>query len=218
TLGERAREGILERRQAPVERADLAQERADALRIRPAGGDLRVERLAPAGDLCDVAVAGGPDGDRLRHVAHVAEPAEEHRQTADVVRVNASLDESLPDDADIRPRLLELEPGLLVAERYRDGGEIATVLALVARLGVAGEMMDGVLLGLRPQALAAHVGPHRRQDLHLHVGEHEQASDDENEEDDDEAELLADGEEPQGGPDGGDTEYPLHGRTLHQRP
>ena len=216
-LGERAREGVLERRHALVEPADLAEERADALRIRPAGGDLGAERLAPLGDRGDVAVAGGPDGDRLRHVAHVAEPPEEHRQAADVVRMIASPDESLPDHAEIRPGLPELEPRLLVAERHGHGGEIPAVVALVSRVGVARKMVDGVLLALRPQALAAHVGPHRRQDLHLRVGEHEQAGDDEDEEDDDEAELLADGEEAQGGPDGGEMDRPLHARTLHQR-
>ena len=127
------------------------------------------------------------------------------------------LDEAFAHHARFGRPFLELEPRLLVAHRDGDRVEIPTIVALVARLGIPREMVDGVLLSLRPEAFPADVGADARQDLHLHVRQDEQTSDDEDEENDDEAELLADGEEAERGPHGRDTDRPLHARNVHQR-
>ena len=181
---------VLQRSQPLVAEVNFLEDGRDSPRVRTARGDLVMERLPQPFDSGNIAIADRPDGDRPGHVADVTEPPEEPRHAGDVIGVITSLYEALPDHSEVRLRLLELETSLPVTQGDCEGSQVLRVVVLIVRMGVPRQMVDGILLSLRPEAFAPHVGPHGREDLHLRAGEHEQASDDEDEEEHDEGEFL----------------------------
>ena len=96
------------------------------------------------------------------------EPAEQADQAADVVGMVAALDEALPRDARRSGSgLLQLLARDAVAERHRQRAEKPLVVVLAVVCGVVEQVDLRVLLALGVQALAGHVGAHRRQDVRL---------------------------------------------------
>ena len=60
----------------------------------------------------------------------------------------------------------DLDPEALERERYGDGRTIALKVCLIVRLGIAKELEDGLLLLLRPVAVALRVRARRAEDGH----------------------------------------------------
>ena len=124
-------------------------------------------------------VALGPGRDGRRHERHVLEPAEHPHQAVDVVRVVAALEEAWracgrsgcgSSAAPRAPRGRRAAPPARAE---------ALVVALAAALGVVEQVDLRVLLALRVQAFAGHVGAHGRhhfyaQGRHQHL-EHDDA-------------------------------------------
>jgi hypothetical protein len=191
---ERRGEGLPERRQPVVQHVDLAEEASRLLRRRVFPRDRRVQPVADGHQARDVAIRLSPDVHRGRHERDVPEATEELHHDRDVVGMVAALDETRRREAvGGARRALELPARAPVAERHRDRGAIAHVLARVVRRGVPQEVVGRVFLALRREALAAHVGADAGHDLELGVDQEEQAADDRDEEADDKGELSLHG-------------------------
>src|SRR5262249_17922947 len=154
-------------------RADLRRDGGDASPIRTLPPVLVVELFAEVAQFDDAAIRLRPDGDGLRDIAQAAESAEQDGHARDVLGTVPSLNEASVDDRWIRLSAIEASAGGPITERHGDGRGIASVVALVARLRISGEMIDGVLLALRPQALTTNVGSQGREHLHAGVGQDE---------------------------------------------
>ena len=116
-------------------------------------------------ELGNIQVGFGPNRDRVGHERHAAKIAEQPDHRVDVVRVVAALREAAACDAQVGIRPLEFGARLPIAQRYRDRVDKALVVGGALRLGVRREVIDSVFLPLGPQAFAAHVGTHCRQDV-----------------------------------------------------
>jgi hypothetical protein len=133
-----------------------------ALGAGPRPADLGAQLAGEAVERGDLDVGGGPDGDRVGHVRHPAEPPEEHDHHGDVVGMVAPGDEASVDEHEVGIGLLELEARPAIAERHGDRAAEPPVVALVVRRRVPLEEQDRLLLALRPGTLARDVGAHRR--------------------------------------------------------
>jgi hypothetical protein len=188
-FAERGREAVLERRHAGVDRGDLPPDLPERARRRLALGEHGTEAAGDGGQSDELAIGGPPELDRARDVRRAAQAAEDHGHRVDVVGMVASRDQALGDDVRIGMRALELAARAAIAERDRDERLEADERASVA-VGRLVERVDGRLLRLRPEALAADVGPHARHRAERRRDEHEQAEHGEREERDDQAELT----------------------------
>jgi hypothetical protein len=158
-------------------------------RISPA--DMRAcSSSAGRVQLGDVPVGFGPDRDRLLHEAHVAKAPEQHDHPVDVLGIVLAGDEPSARNFEIGIGLLELEPRHTVAHRDRDRGLVGREVRLGPGLRVPEEAVDGFLLRLRPQALAANVRAARGDDPDAFGRE-------EDEDQDDHEERPRDPQEPQ---------------------
>ena len=76
--------------------------------------------------------------------------------------------------------LLQLDPGLPVAERHGDSSLVLAVILLLPGDGVLVQVVDGVFLGFRIQGLGIRVGPYRREHLDARVRYQRQSRHDKN--------------------------------------
>jgi len=79
----------------------------------------------------------------------------------------------------------------------------AQVVGLVPRARVLRQVVEAVLLALRPEPFSPHIGADARENLHAAVAERDERHDEEDEEGDDEVHLDRDGE----------TQEAMHQRT-----
>ncbi len=106
------------------------------------------------------------------------EPAEQARHPGDVARIDAAAHEAPGDGLRIRGRGLQGQARRAIAQGNRAGALEQLVVGRVARAGVAFQLKQRPLLGLGPQALAAHERARGRQRVHAQQGEQDEAGDD----------------------------------------
>ncbi len=201
-FAEREGKGILERGEPGVDLADSREDGRVGHRVGPEA-HFRVQRLRRPHELRDVAIALGPDPDRLGDVAYVAEPAEEPDHVRNVVRMIAAFEESLTGDFQVGARLLELLARLAIAQRDCDRLLVASIVAFGTGFRVAIEMVDRLLLRLRPQPFAGDVRPHGRQGVDARRAQQREQCDDGEERPDDPQKARTAGDQP--------------GQTLYQQ-
>ncbi|MNZ47533.1 hypothetical protein D3C78_652520 [compost metagenome] len=68
---------------------------------------------------------------------------------------------ALPGQFQVRLRAVQFGAHEAVAQRNADGFAITPVIRRIARLTIALQVIDGVLLPLGPEAFAADIGTHR---------------------------------------------------------
>ena len=85
--------------------------------------------------------------------------------------MNAALSESGPGRFVVRRIGFQRDPGGAITERDRDGLLVFPVERVVTGFAIQGEIVDGILLALRPQAFAADIGAHRGQDIEAQSGQ-----------------------------------------------
>jgi len=164
-FAERRRELVLERSDSRVEGVDVAEDARDPFRGGARTHGIVHPRRARRERL-DLTIAVLPDRDRALHRTVAVELAVQPRHDLHVVGMIAALQEPSPHHRRVGARLLQLLARDPIAERHRDRGFVRAVVTLVTALGVAVERVDGVLLRLRPQALAADVRPGSGKERH----------------------------------------------------
>ncbi len=177
-LAQRAGERDLQRSKPPVGVIDPRENRVERGRLVVAGDDVRVEVLRGGAELGDSLVAFGPDADCAAHEAHVAEAAEQHDHSVDILGIVLAGEESLAGDGEIGLLLRELEPRPAVAHRHRYRLQIASVISLGPRLRVTEQAVHRVLLRLRPETFAPHVGAAGGDDLQALARQEDEQNDD----------------------------------------
>ncbi len=192
-VAERRGKGVLERRDAGVDRCDLAPPACQHARVGRGSRELGAEAARDRAEAYDLVVGTPPDVDRLRDVRLAAEAPEHHRHRADVAGMVAAGDEARDDHVGVRPRPLELAASEPVAERNGDERVVAHERVRIAVDRVA-ERAHRRLLGVRPEPLAADVGPDAGHRAERRRDEDEQASDGQRQECDDQRELAAEPE------------------------
>ncbi|MNO98606.1 hypothetical protein D3C76_903540 [compost metagenome] len=113
-------------------------------------------------ELGEVVVADVPIVDRRLQVAHMAKVAVEPDDAIDIFRVVAALQDGAARGFKIRVGLIEQLTQLVIPMRHGDHLAIALVRRLVTVVGIEIKVIDGVFLGLGPQAFARHIGSYCR--------------------------------------------------------
>ena len=134
-----------------------------------AAQDPLARALGELAHLLDDDVAVGPRHDRVGHERDAVEPSEQADQAVDVVGVIAALQEAAARDREVGVGPLQLLARDAIAERDRERLLEAPVVVLLVVLRVVEQIDLRVLLALGIEALAGHVGAHRRQQSMLTV-------------------------------------------------
>lgn len=165
-------EGLGRRRDLLVDRVDLALPLEYLLGAGLPGADPRAHPGGDVDQFHDVLVAHQPQLDGPFEIAEVVEVAVQPDDRGNVVGVVAALEDTLPRRLDVGVGLVQRQAHLAVAEGNRDGFLVAMEVFVGTRVGVQGEIVDGVLLALRPEAFATDVAAHRGEDIETASREH----------------------------------------------
>ncbi|MCY1427039.1 hypothetical protein D9M71_428690 [compost metagenome] len=117
--------------------------------------------LADCLQVLEMVVAGSPQAHRLPDVSDVAEVAVQPDHAAHILGMIAALQRTLPGQIEVRLQAVQFGAHEAVAQRNTDGFAITPVIRRIARLTIALQVIDGVLLPLGPEAFAADIGTHR---------------------------------------------------------
>ncbi|MNM99333.1 hypothetical protein D3C81_1118880 [compost metagenome] len=156
-------EGFGRRGHAFIDSDDAGAPLADLARPDLAFGKTLAHVVGQHIQLVEEIITDIPVGDRRLHVADLAEIAVEPDDAVDVVGVIAALQYGLARDVKVWIRQVEHLTHLPITMRHSDDLAIALVGALIASIGIQVQVIDGVFLGLGPQAFAGDIGTHSRQ-------------------------------------------------------
>ncbi len=170
-FAQRARKRDLERRETAVGVVDARAYPLERARIRIASRNARVQLLGGAIELRDPFIALRPDSDRAAHEADVAKAPEQHDHPVDVVGIVLAGNEPCASDCKVGRILFQLEPRPVITHRNCDRFAVGTIVRVGARLRIAEQAVDGLLLRLRPQTFPADVRAARRNDPEAFVRE-----------------------------------------------
>ncbi len=159
------------RRKPPVELIDVVQQGVDRPVRCLAAGNLGMNGVGEARQFIEKRICGGPVANRSLEGGNVAKITKQPDDAIDVVGMIAALQKAGAGRGEIDRRLLQRAACRAIPKRDRDRLLILTVIVLVAAVGEQVEKVDGVLLSLRPQALAADISPHRGEDAEAGAGE-----------------------------------------------
>ena len=139
----------------------------------------------------DENVALGPDHYCFRHVSGMTKASEQRRHAFHVLRTVAALDETAADDTHVGNRLLEFQSGLPVSQRDQESLTIILIVRVGMRNRVPQQVVNRLLLSLRPKSLSTDVRPRSGEILNCQVAQAQQADYDQQKKPENYDQLLA---------------------------
>ncbi|CAJ3875032.1 Uncharacterised protein [Burkholderia pseudomallei] len=167
-VAERLREAIGQAGHAFVDFPRAVFERLHAGVVAMAAADERMKLARDAAELGELDVRLHPALQRIVDLRDPAERGQQQRGRGRVGRIDAARDDRLARARAIGRLALQRGARETQPIRLVDRGLIELVRALVARLRIADQVDDRVLLRLRPRALAADVDPEERHHREAH--------------------------------------------------
>ena len=159
-------QGIAERlgggRHPFIDGRDARLPAMDIVTADVAGGNGAVHLLGQLIQLQQIAVAHRPQLNGFFQVAEMAEVEVQPDQAGNVVRMVAALEDTQARGLHVWIGTVQGNAQFMPTLGHGNGLLVFEVGGVVAVIGVEGQVVDGILLALGPQAFARHIAPHCR--------------------------------------------------------